>query len=223
MLQSLVESKHNDVTKKGRNGMARESKDMLTRIIIPAPQESNQESGVNWYEVLTDPARKSTRIGAFDREKRNIAEAHGQIVTDYQIRTVIRDGQTHLTIEVKLDQDDSGVLRAEGTINNISFVISDRPVEGKPANVSRTADLSMDELRVLSQWSRLTHSLDAVVQATRQSYGCGPCIVMGLGITVGVGACAAGIWAACAGVLTSGGTFLEQCQGSCADPEPPVA
>jgi len=186
-----------------------------TRLIIPAPTGTRDERGIRWYEV--ELSADDERFQPAPAGNRNVlASAETTLLAERPVKTAISDERAKVTIEVSVSGSPAD-LTLETLINGQRMVISGDSGNPSAHSVTGRPDLSADELAVLGEWGRLASSYNALAQATRQSWGCGSCVLLGAGVTVGAGCCAAGNPGCCVGGLLGASTFVENCQGSCHD------
>lgn len=197
-----------------------EPQEAEARLIVPAPKKTNEETGIVWYEARVAPEESRVYLAAFATRDSTLAEAETVLAEDNTVRTVISDGQVRLTAEINIARAKSGDLQIEGHINGNDFRISG--LEDEPESVDTTGELELGdaELRTLRQWSRLAYPLEGLAHATRQSWGCGSCLLLGAGVVLAAEGCMATAvktgGAGCAPLLISGGTFVANCEGACA-------
>lgn len=193
-----------------------------TRFIIPAPDETMNERGILFYEAsIGAPPPINSRV---------IATAVTERLDDMKFETVLSDSRADVTIGLVVHEDPSDV-RLDLTINGQTTTLSGRTVglggsrrvaEPASCELSRPLALSENELAVIREWSRLGPSIRALVEATRQSWGCTACSFLAGGVAVSGGGCVGlaaalhpGAIGACGAALAGAGTFAEHCPGSC--------
>jgi hypothetical protein len=125
-----------------------------------------------------------------------VAELEVEVASARESRSVMKGENVDLTVEVA----PVGGASAQGVevlVNGERALISGDPTY--PDSVTVTGDLQLtDEQRAaLAQWGRLLYPLAAVVEATRQSWGCGACLVLASAAVVACAACVGGNLAAC--------------------------
>lgn len=198
-----------------------------TRLIVPAPMETTTERGIRWYEVevvLGDDGPATVP------NEKTVAHAVMHLPAEREIEMVITDQRAGVTIGVSIEGDASAPI-LNLSVNGQGSTLTGRTVGTQgtrrladPASctVTRRLDLSPDERAVIGEWARLAPSIFTLAEATRQSYGCTACLLIGAGATVSATGCVAlaaalhpGVFAACGAALAAGGTLVEHCPGAC--------
>ena len=199
-----------------------------TRLIIPAPVQTNEERGIMWYEIGigADPGAAS------HPNRKTVGRAVMRVMSERQFETVISDPRGDVTIGITLhgDADD---LRLDIVINGQATTLSGRTVDAgvtgrkadpKYTSLARRLDLAPHERAVIDEWSRLAPSFGALAQATRESYSCPACALLVGGTSVAAAGCAGltvalnpAAFGVCAAALGGAGTVVENCGGACAD------
>jgi len=204
----------------GDQGINRHLKDSDTVTILPAPPDTREE-GVAWYEVQVFGTERRVRLAAFDSEGADVGTAETQLLNDDEARVTIseKDGQTltaTLTFTRAGEGDTRILVRVGGDEISITGSSSD------PGLGSVQGRRSGQEQKLPRHWERLGDPLAVLADALRvraadsNSWGCTSCLVLLGGVSLSAFACVEGALPACAGTLTGGATFIENCEGACA-------
>jgi hypothetical protein len=189
------------------------------RLIIPAPSVTQQEAEISWYEVrLLGADDDAGDYSHLPKGRKRVASSTTEIDADDGLKAVFTSPEgRQLTIGATVEGDRKSGIRIQADINGREIEITGQPDDPQSAKVSRSeSSFSPEELTIINQWARLAQPLNSLAQATRQSWGCGSCVLLGAGVLVGAGCCAEGNPGCCAGALVGGGTFVEHCHGACA-------
>lgn len=206
--------------------MSADSNASPSRLIIPAPPELRRGNAVSWYDVRLVPGGDRQSLPGPGRrgEKMALAVSDTELIEEDHFRTVIRDEQAQVDISVRITRSASGVLELASEINGQPFVVSGRADRPETmANIDTPVELDPPESELLNRWGALAASFESLAHATRQSWHCDSCMLMGGAITGSVGCCAAvHLPPCCIGILGFGAQFVENCAGSCAHVHPIV-
>lgn len=190
-----------------------------SRLIIPAPPAARRDTGIDWYEVLP-PGEDLSSLKSSDTRK--LVSTMTSEIDSNTVRGVISlEGRSdEVKIEVTMEAKDSSNHSVHVVINDHSFVISGNPKDRSSIKADRSIDLAPEEAEMIKHFSHLSDSLTVLAQATRNSWSCQACCLLGGGVVVAAGCCSMGQLGCCAGALTAGGTFVQNCQDVCPPANP---
>jgi hypothetical protein len=167
-------------------------------MIVPAPRETREETGVIWYEAQVSEDG-SLWIGAYASREEEVARAELHLGDGGAFTYVLHD-----VIEVRLDvQVTQGGNEITGEIDGQYFTLTDDGPDG--------LDLDDDQEAVLRRWGLLADAWEALAQANRQSWGLVSCALLAMSTGASAGFCAAGALLACPAALGTGGVFWHNC------------
>ena len=204
----------------GKNGYLKDS-EILT--ILPAPADTRAETSIAWYEVQVYTAQRSVLVNARDVNGGNIATMEIKQLTDNEaIITIEEQNILQLTEKLAITRDDAVNTRIQIRSHSDDISITGVSSDLSSARASGQRRLVGREQRLAKHWERLADPLTTLADALKiraldaNSWGCTSCLVLLAGVATGAGLCADGQLAACAGALSGGGTFIENCGGACA-------
>jgi hypothetical protein len=188
-------------------------------LLLPAPQQTTQDSGILWYRVQVDEAAKSVVILAFDGDGREAGRHVTRQTNEQAFSFAIERGETRLEGQLALIPQENGGLVIRGHLDAQEFKIVS--VKGKAASCEAEERLCLNTVQfgLLSEWGRIGQPLMILsrgADGTAAKKGCFSCLVLGAAISVGAGCCVAGNPACCVGAGVGGSTFIDECKGACA-------
>jgi hypothetical protein len=192
-----------------------------TRVLIPAPPQTRQETGVVWFEASFDPRQATARVTGFAARDRALSTLEARIFPDARVTGVISNGDSSVTIEIRGQKSQPGDVRIEGLINEQPFMISGAPGEA-PHVEAAGLNLDASQKDLFRPWRELSSSLEALVEPLREpvhgftTFGCTACLTIGAIVVQSAELCVAGDNPGACGVLIdSYTTFQHGC-----DPPP---
>jgi hypothetical protein len=197
--------------------MVKSADNSTTRVIVPAPVETQRESGIGWYEVFLPVADESTIDVATRSRHKPVAQLDVLTTSDRETKSVITGEGVNLALEVN-SLTDSSHHQLEVLVKGERLLITGDPSHAESVAVTGGVDLTEYERAALMQWGRLRDPMRIVVEATRQSWGCGACLCLVAGAVVACAACVGGNLAACAAALGMDATGFANCEGVCPTP-----
>lgn len=194
--------------------------EQITRLIIPAPEETNRETGIQWYEVFLPPKDVKSPVRPRPSNPKDLPTLETRLSSEGSTTVMTAEG-SEVRVEMYPAKEDGGV-RIRAVVNDQEVVIYGDPADPASAVVTGSVDLGAAERKLVEQWARLESSFNALAQATRQSWGCGACALLASGVAVAAGCCVGGNPACCASALIGGGTTVENCSDNPCDLHPVV-
>lgn len=129
-----------------------------TRLIIPAPVDTNRESGIVWYDVLL-PGRGVERPTRRPNKVTSRFEAEF-VSAEEPLKAVIMDEKVKLDISVSVTTQDSGVVELRGRVNGQDSVISGRADDPESVVIDQGLEVQPDEHAALAQWGRFARAIE---------------------------------------------------------------
>jgi hypothetical protein len=187
-------------------------------LLLPAPPQTTQESGVLWYRVQVDEVAKSVAILAFDGDGREAGRHVTRQTGEQAVSFAIERGATRVKGQLALVPLEDGGLAIRGSLDGEDFKIMH--LKGKASSCEAEGRLCLNtaQLRLLSEWGRIAQPLMTLASATDggREKSCFGCSVLLAGVTLAVGCCVFGNPGCCVGALVGGSTFIDECKGACA-------
>ncbi len=194
---------------------------LCSDLLIPAPAETTQESGILWYKLQVNESAKSVAIFAFNSEGGEV----GQHIT-YQtgknaFSFTVEQEAAKVKGEIELFSEGRSGVTIQGTINEESIDINYRQGNSTSckAEEERPVCLNRAQLQLLTEWGRISQPVMALASASdsrKARRSCFGCLVLLAGVSVGAGCCVAGNPACCAATGIGGSSFIDDCGGACA-------
>lgn len=138
------------------------------------------------------------------------------MIGENRVRTVLSEGDVVVTIEATVGQASDGELDVQCRINGYEVDILSSAKGTEDALAGFRLDLEESEMRLVSQWSRLSESVTTLGEIARatsptNTWGCGACVLLGVGVELTTLGCVSHTMAAVASAGTTAGTALAAC------------